>query len=158
MLRILTLITAFTPLAASANTVYKCQDGEQITFSQIPCQTHNTENEQLDYSQRQNSFPSSTSQTESAEIITNSTRYLLIKKFERSLSKIKTLKQKQKEEIEQIRNNGFLAGVNRAGSSYIKLLNVEYVKVRNKYQKSIDKERQTLNKIKLEMQKLDSDK
>ena len=137
-----------------ANTVYKCQDGDQIIFSQMPCETDNAENKQLDYSNVQNTISSQSTQPKSSQNNTTPTSYMLSKKKERSLAKIERLKQKYNDDVEEIKTNGLAAGMNRAGASYLTLLNDQLTEIHNKYQKNIEKERQTLDKIELELSKL----
>jgi flagellar biosynthesis/type III secretory pathway protein FliH len=156
MLRIISLAIAFVAISSHADTVYKCQDGDHIVFSQMPCKTDNNVNEQLDYPKVQNSFSSKSNQRNSVQKNTNPATYLLSKKKERSLAKIKTLKRKLNDEVEKIKANGLTAGVNRAGAGYLKLLNDELIAVSNKYQKSIDKEQQTLDRIEQEINKVDT--
>jgi hypothetical protein len=141
------IIIAFITFSTHANTIYKCKDGEHIVFSQIPCETDNVENKQLDYPKVQNSISPESNKFRPSQNNTSPNSYLLSKKKERSLSKIKMLKQKLNIELEKIKNNGLKAGVNRAGISYLKLLNEEVVKVNDKYQKKISQEQRTLDKI-----------
>lgn len=155
MLRKISLIIAFITINTHASTVYKCQDGNNIIFSQIPCKTDNKENEQLDYSKVQNTMSSESNQSKSSQNNTDPTIYMLSKKKERSLAKIKHLKKKYNEDIEQIRTNGLNAGVNRAGASYLQLLSEQITKVRNKHQKSIKQEQQAIDKIELKISKLE---
>ena len=155
MLRIISLIIAFIAINTHANSVYKCQDGDHVVFSQMPCKTDNTENEKLDYSNIQNSLSSESSQSNSVQNNTNPTTYLLSKKKERSLTKIVNLKRKYNNEIERIKTKGLSAGVNRAGASYLKLLNEELERIQNKHQKDIKKEQRTLDKIEQKLSKLD---
>lgn len=155
MLRKTILILAFIAINTHANTVYKCQNGDHALFSQMPCKAYNKENKQLDYSKNQNSISSQTTQPESAQNNTNPTSYMLSKKKERSLTKIENLKQNYNNDIEKIKANGLSAGMNKAGARYLAVLNEQLTEVQNEYQKNIDKEQQTLNKIALEISKLD---
>ena len=154
MLRKISLLIAFIAINTHANTVYKCQDGEHIIFSQMPCETDNTENKQLDYSNVQNSISSKSTQIESSQNNISPSVYMLSKKKERSLTKIANLKRKYNDDIEKIKANGLSVGVNRAGASYLQLLNEQITEVSNKYQKNIKQEQQTLNKIELKISKL----
>mgnify|MGYP000069989014 CR=1 FL=1 len=154
MLRIISLIIAFIAINTHANTVYKCQDGEHIIFSQMPCETDNAENKQLDYSNVQNTISSQSTQPKSSQNNTTPTSYMLSKKKERSLAKIERLKQKYNDNVEEIKANALTAGVNRAGASYLQLLNDQITEVHNKYQKNLKKEQQTLDKIEQEINKL----
>jgi len=151
MLRRISLIIALTAINTHANTVYKCQDGDNIIFSQMPCETDNKENEQLDYSKVQNTMSPESTQLKSAQSNTDPTIYMLSKKKERSLANIERLKQKYIAEVEKIKANALNAGVNRAGSSYVELLNEQIIEVDNKYQKNLKKEQQTLDKIEQEI-------
>ena len=155
MLGKISLIIAFITMNTYANTVYKCQDGNQIIFSQMPCETDNAENKKLDYSNVQNTMSSQSTQPKSTQNNTNPTSYMLSKKKERSLTKIANLKQKYNDDIEKIKAKGLSAGMNRAGASYLTLLNEQLTEVHNKYQKNIDNEQQTLDKIELKISKLE---
>ncbi|GLX77124.1 hypothetical protein tinsulaeT_04640 [Thalassotalea insulae] len=155
MLRTIILTAALIATYSHANTVYKCQNGDQVTFSQMPCQTDNTKNEQLDYSNIKNVITSEPTQSNASQNNTPPNTYLLSKKKERSLAKIKRLKQKLNSEIEKIKTKGLSAGVNRAGAGYLKLLSKEVTEVRSKYQKSIDKEQDTLEKIEQKISQLE---
>jgi len=155
MLRIISLTIAFIAINIHANTIYKCQDGDHVVFSQMPCKTDNTKNEQLDYSNVQNTISSKSNQPNLAQNSTNPTTYLLSKKKARALTKIANLKRKYNDDIERIKANGLSAGVNRAGVSYLKLLNEELEKIQHKHQKGIKKEQKALDKIEQELSKLD---
>jgi len=154
VLRIISLLIAFSAINAHANTVYKCQDGENIIFSQIPCETDNNKNEQLDYPKVQNTISSQSTQPESAQNNSNPTFYILSQKKERSLAKIANLKQKYNEEVEKIKANALTAGENRAGASYVQLLNEQIKEVSDKYLNNIEKEEKSLEKIEQKISKL----
>jgi len=155
MLRKICLTIAFTAISTHANTVYKCQDGNQVIFSQMPCETDNSENKQLNYPNIQNLTSSeSTPPTKSTQNNTNSSIYILSKKKERSLAKINKLKQKYNKDIEIIKTEGLTVGVNRAGSSYLKLLSTKLTELKKQYQNKIQKEYKTLDKIEQEISKI----
>jgi len=155
MLRKICLTIAFTAISTHANTVYKCQDGNQVIFSQMPCETDNSENKQLNYPNIQNLTSSeSTPPTKSTQNNTNSSIYILSKKKERSLAKINKLKQKYNKDIEIIKTEGLTVGVNRAGSSYLKLLSTKLTELKKHYQNKIQKEYKTLDKIEQEISKI----
>lgn len=155
MLRIITLMLVILTIHSQANTVYKCLNGDQVTFSQMPCETDNTENELLDYSNNQNIVSSPEVQSSSTQNKTPPNTYLLSQKKERSLAKIKLLKQKLSSELEEVKTNAFTAGVNRAGSSYLKVLETKFIEIRDKYKKSIEKEQKTLDRIEQELSQLE---
>ncbi len=80
MLGKISFIIAFIAFNTHANTVYKCQNGERIIFSQMPCKADNTKNEKLDYSNVQNSISAEPTQANSTKKNMSPANYMLSKK------------------------------------------------------------------------------
>lgn len=154
MLRSISLLLALTTINVHANNIYKCQDGDNVIFSQIPCETDNIKDVQVDYSTTQNNVTFKSNNAEASQHTTNPMMYSLTKKRERSIAKIEKLTQAYNEEIDKIRTNGLDAGVNRAGASYLKLLSSQIEKVKESYQKNIQEEQETLKQIEQKMSKV----
>lgn len=140
-------LLALATLNTHANTIYKCQDGDNVIYSQIPCETDNVQNIQVDYSKTQNNVTFSSNKISSSNNNTDPVLYSLTKKKERSIAKIEQLTQRYNEEIDKIKTKGLEAGVNRAGSSYLGLLIEQIETVKTKYQKDIQEEKNTLKEI-----------
>ena len=151
MLYKISWLLALATLTTHANTIYKCQDGDNVIFSQIPCETDNLENIQVDYSKTQNNVTFKSNKVASTNNNTDPMLYTLAKKKERSIAKIERLTQRYNEEIDKVRTKGLDAGVNRAGSSYLVLLTEQIKTVKAKYQKDIQEEKNTLKEIEQKM-------
>lgn len=151
MLNKISLLLAIATMNAHANTIYKCQDGDNVIFSQIPCETDKIEDVQVDYSTTQNNVVFKSNSTSLSQNDTDPMLYSLVKKKERSLAKIEQLTQKYNADIEKIKTKGLDAGVNRAGSSYLVLLTKQIQEVKTKYEKNLQEEQQTLKEIEKKM-------
>lgn len=150
------------PTSVWATSVYKCQQGDQIVFSQMPCEDDNSENKKLDYSsQPQNVVASSNSAQQYSNTNNNATAkagntslFLLERKKARAQTKLTQLKSQYSQEMDKIHQKAMTAGVNRAGESYLKLLTKQVESTKAKYEQKIVREEKKLKKIEQDMARL----
>lgn len=154
MLKKISLLLALATMNTHANNIYKCQDGDNVIFSQIPCETDDQDNVQVDYSNTQNNVAFTSNKAAPSNNNTDPMLYSLTRKKERSMSRIERLTKQYNEDIDKIRTNGLDAGVNRAGSSYLQLLGKQIEEVKAEYQKNIQEEQQVLKQIEQKISKV----
>lgn len=151
MLRQISIIMALVAINAQANSIYKCQDGDNVIFSQTPCATEHIDNQELNHSNIQNAIAA---EPNTKNI--NPDRYILSQQKERVISKMESLKRQFNTDVEIIKNKTATAGENRAGSSLLKVLQVEFNETRNTYQKKMAKEINVLKKVEQKIRELDN--
>lgn len=150
------LLTLITSNAYAVN-VYKCQEGDKVIYSQMPCEVDNSRNSQLDYSHTQNYRAQSAPEPKSSSPAKKSVspeRYILSKKRQRVIARINTLKRNYNNETDAIKEQGYLVGNNRSGDNLLTNLINQLNAKRDDYFTKVAVEEKELAKIDEEIKKL----